>query len=773
LPGPASGAVPARGLSPSCLHFSRALSPNCHRNPWPRVQTPESVHGSSPAGSPSQPRKAGNQQRLVKFARQLRLPQPPSQAACFVHSSGFSAGSLYPLSCSFHAGGLGALAVTGRLSNSRSPGVSQRPVFGVERPSLFDTSIPSSTGFLSLSPLVSDSASQLASTAFVRTLLPLVPYSPSLPLSHLRSQLLPHFPSHDGLGPAKPLVFLFYITILLSPQGTSEKGNRSSCLFSERRTRAVRPPCRSSPLKHRADELLVSRGIAETRSGAASLIALGFVAVSTSSTKDVRTPCEKAQGSSIGKLVSQKSQAPDIRSRNDREKAEVSGKCCDSFPTVSLIHKQETASAAAPGGSSYSSVRPRVFPGLSESSPTFRGTKQGEETGLLFSSLSPPSLLSDLRRLSHKESCTCECSSSHLSLGNQGEGDKNAAELHCSLSTLRNGSHEDALKAWHTLLSSGKYRLLTKAGETFRSSDTASLRILLKPRPRFVNRAGEKLDTFLSSLVGCGSSSVTPSTHTLTSCSPNVNHQVSEKEGVLTSMVWEDEGCVHKDSFETKYAEDRSICRSTSRQNDSWRELENSRRSNESQESAALDPDATGRKLSAPAELQALVTGSEAAQAKAKIAKEEKGEDTEKKKRKRESKQAGNNRKHLTHARQQLVIRKQVDSTVDGSCLSGHRSMEENQHGTGGSLEKTNENEKGRLSPIEKDKAQTGAEVYEDLLTFQSKVVLDVGSSTGGFTDCVLQRGARQVFCVDVGKGELHLKLREDPRVVVHEGLNA
>ncbi len=52
-------------------------------------------------------------------------------------------------------------------------------------------------------------------------------------------------------------------------------------------------------------------------------------------------------------------------------------------------------------------------------------------------------------------------------------------------------------------------------------------------------------------------------------------------------------------------------------------------------------------------------------------------------------------------------------------------------------------------------------------------VCLDVGSSTGGFTDCLLQHGAKTVMSVDVGKGQLHWKLRNDPRVVVLEGRNA
>ena len=52
------------------------------------------------------------------------------------------------------------------------------------------------------------------------------------------------------------------------------------------------------------------------------------------------------------------------------------------------------------------------------------------------------------------------------------------------------------------------------------------------------------------------------------------------------------------------------------------------------------------------------------------------------------------------------------------------------------------------------------------------KVIMDVGSSSGGFTDCLLGRGARKVFCVDVGYGQLAWKLRQDPRVVPLERTN-
>jgi len=52
-------------------------------------------------------------------------------------------------------------------------------------------------------------------------------------------------------------------------------------------------------------------------------------------------------------------------------------------------------------------------------------------------------------------------------------------------------------------------------------------------------------------------------------------------------------------------------------------------------------------------------------------------------------------------------------------------------------------------------------------------VCLDVGASTGGFTDCLLQRGAARVYAVDVGHNQLDWRIRTDPRVVVREGVNA
>jgi len=58
-------------------------------------------------------------------------------------------------------------------------------------------------------------------------------------------------------------------------------------------------------------------------------------------------------------------------------------------------------------------------------------------------------------------------------------------------------------------------------------------------------------------------------------------------------------------------------------------------------------------------------------------------------------------------------------------------------------------------------------------LDVSSLVVADIGASTGGFTDCLLKRGAKRVYAIDVGYGQLDYRLRCDPRVVVMERVNA
>lgn len=67
-------------------------------------------------------------------------------------------------------------------------------------------------------------------------------------------------------------------------------------------------------------------------------------------------------------------------------------------------------------------------------------------------------------------------------------------------------------------------------------------------------------------------------------------------------------------------------------------------------------------------------------------------------------------------------------------------------------------------------KLEKGLESFD--IAVAGRVAIDVGASTGGFTDCLLQRGAVQVYAVDVGYGQLAWKLREDPRVVNLERTN-
>lgn len=71
-----------------------------------------------------------------------------------------------------------------------------------------------------------------------------------------------------------------------------------------------------------------------------------------------------------------------------------------------------------------------------------------------------------------------------------------------------------------------------------------------------------------------------------------------------------------------------------------------------------------------------------------------------------------------------------------------------------------------------------GGQKLEGALDFfridvNGKIALDIGASTGGFTDCLLQRGVKKVYAVDVGHGQMAWKIRNDPRVVVLEKINA
>jgi 23S rRNA (cytidine1920-2'-O)/16S rRNA (cytidine1409-2'-O)-methyltransferase len=81
------------------------------------------------------------------------------------------------------------------------------------------------------------------------------------------------------------------------------------------------------------------------------------------------------------------------------------------------------------------------------------------------------------------------------------------------------------------------------------------------------------------------------------------------------------------------------------------------------------------------------------------------------------------------------------------------------------------------LAALEKFVSRGGLKLEHALNHFQLDVsgqtAIDIGASTGGFTDCLLQRGTAKVYAVDVGQGQLAWKLRRDPRVVVMEKTNA
>jgi 23S rRNA (cytidine1920-2'-O)/16S rRNA (cytidine1409-2'-O)-methyltransferase len=69
------------------------------------------------------------------------------------------------------------------------------------------------------------------------------------------------------------------------------------------------------------------------------------------------------------------------------------------------------------------------------------------------------------------------------------------------------------------------------------------------------------------------------------------------------------------------------------------------------------------------------------------------------------------------------------------------------------------------------EKLENALQIFS--MDIHEKVVLDIGSSTGGFVDCLLQHGAQKVYAVDVGYGQLDLSLRKDSRVIVMERMNA
>jgi 23S rRNA (cytidine1920-2'-O)/16S rRNA (cytidine1409-2'-O)-methyltransferase len=89
-----------------------------------------------------------------------------------------------------------------------------------------------------------------------------------------------------------------------------------------------------------------------------------------------------------------------------------------------------------------------------------------------------------------------------------------------------------------------------------------------------------------------------------------------------------------------------------------------------------------------------------------------------------------------------------------------------------------NENDLVTIDKVPPFVSRGGEKLEAGLTTFvlddlTGKTCVDVGASTGGFTDCLLQHGAVRVFAIDVGYGVLHWKLRQDPRVISMERTNA
>jgi 23S rRNA (cytidine1920-2'-O)/16S rRNA (cytidine1409-2'-O)-methyltransferase len=80
---------------------------------------------------------------------------------------------------------------------------------------------------------------------------------------------------------------------------------------------------------------------------------------------------------------------------------------------------------------------------------------------------------------------------------------------------------------------------------------------------------------------------------------------------------------------------------------------------------------------------------------------------------------------------------------------------------------------KGRLSYVSRGGFKLAAALDAFGLDVHGWIVADVGASTGGFTDCLLQRGAARVYAIDVGYGQLAWKLQQDPRVIVMDRTNA
>ena len=124
-----------------------------------------------------------------------------------------------------------------------------------------------------------------------------------------------------------------------------------------------------------------------------------------------------------------------------------------------------------------------------------------------------------------------------------------------------------------------------------------------------------------------------------------------------------------------------------------------------------------------------------------------------------------------------LVERGLVASREEGRSriLAGEVLVDDQPRAKAGSLVDSNAliRMKGKSLPyVSRGGVKLEKALQEFSIEVSDKVVLDVGASTGGFSDCLLAHGARRVYAVDVGYGQLDWKLRNDPRVVVLEKRN-
>ena len=131
----------------------------------------------------------------------------------------------------------------------------------------------------------------------------------------------------------------------------------------------------------------------------------------------------------------------------------------------------------------------------------------------------------------------------------------------------------------------------------------------------------------------------------------------------------------------------------------------------------------------------------------------------------------------MTRLDQALVERALCDSREKAKRLILAGAIRINGHPARKASDSVKPADELTVAAPEKFVSRGGHKLEHALAHFQLDVTgltaIDLGASTGGFTDCLLQRGAASVYAVDVGQGQLAWKLRRDPRVVVREKTNA